>query len=298
VNRIPFNALQIFVEVARAGNLSRAAEAMHLTVSALSHQIRALETRLDHQLLVRGPRGVTLSAEGQCLFDAISQQFDAIEQAVDNICRRHGDTLTVSLMPSVASSWLVPRLPRFVARHPQIELSLQSSTQLVDFAREGVDCALRFGRGEWPGVRADFLFEEWLTPVASPELLARIGRPRLSDLGSFPLLGDPGERWSTWFEHFGGKAPRRFVANFSDSDTVHRAALEGIGIALGRMTMARPLIDAGRLVALSKKRLRAEYAHWFVQPPRSEAHPGVQAFRSWLLAEAGVSGGPMPAERS
>jgi LysR family glycine cleavage system transcriptional activator len=289
MGKVPLAALQVFAEVARAGNLSRAAEAMHLTVSALSHQMRQLETRLDRQLLVRGPRGVTLTDAGRRLFDAIAAPLAGIEQAVSALRCHNEAALTISLMPSVASSWLLPRLPRFVAAHPDIELNLQSSTALVDFNRDAVDCALRFGLGSWPGVSADLLFEEWLTPVASPQLLARIGRPRLRDLGSCPLLGDPGERWSSWFERFGGTAPRRFVANFSDSETVHRAALEGIGIALGRMTMARPLIDAGRLVALTPKRLRAEYAHWFVQPPRSLRHPGVQAFRDWLLAEAGVA---------
>lgn len=287
MSRAPLAALQVFAEVARQGNLSRAAEALHLTVSALSHQMRTLETRLDRQLLLRGPRGVRLTDAGQCLFDAIAAPLDSIEQAVAAVRRRGNEAaLTVSLMPSVASSWLVPRLPRFVAAHPDIELSLQSTTALVDFAREPVDCAIRFGRGQWPGVESDFLFEEWLTPIASPQLLARIGRPRLADLGSAPLLGDPGERWSTWFEQFGGKPPRRFVANFSDSETVHRAAVEGVGIALGRMTMARPLIDAGRLVQLTSKRLRAEYAHWFVLPPRSKDHAGVQRFRAWLREEA------------
>lgn len=285
MSKAPLAALQVFVEVARLGNLSRAATVLHLTVSALSHQMRTLEARLDRQLLVRGPRGVKLTDAGQRLFDAIAAPIDSIEHAVAALRCQREDALTISLMPSVASSWLVPRLPRFVAAHPQIELSLQSTTALVDFARDSADCAIRFGLGQWPGVKVDLLFEEWLTPVASPQLLKKIGRPPLKDLGNYPLLGDPGERWSSWFERFGGSAPRRFVANFSDSETVHRAALEGIGIALGRMTMARPLIDAGRLVALTPKRLRAEYSHWFVQPPRSEKHPGVQVFRAWILSE-------------
>jgi LysR family transcriptional regulator, glycine cleavage system transcriptional activator len=286
MTRAPMIALQAFVEIAKAGNLTRAAEAMHLTVSALSHQMRTLEDRLDRKLLLRGPRGVRLTEEGQCLYDAIAGPFGQVELALTNLRRRNNAAITVSLMPSVASSWLLPRLPGFVAAYPEIELSLQSSTVLVDFARDPVDCALRFGLGKWPGVRADFLFEEWLTPVASPQLIAKIGKPRLEDLGSYPLLGDPGERWASWFERFGGKAPRRFVANFSDSETAQRAAVEGIGIALGRITMATPLIETGRLLQLTRKRLRAEYAHWFVQPARSEQHAGVQTFRAWLLSQA------------
>jgi LysR family glycine cleavage system transcriptional activator len=285
MNRVPLGALQTFVVAARAQNLSRAAEQLHLTVSALSHQMRALESRLERELLVRGPRGVSLTAAGQRLFDAVAPHFDAIEQALAAQRPRSGQALTVSLMASVASSWLLPRLPRFVAAHPEIELSLQSSTQLVDFARDEVDCALRFGRGQWPGVEAELLFREAITPVASPALLARLGKPRLSELGSWPLLGDPGQRWQLWFAAHGGRMPKRFVANFSDSETLTRAAVEGVGVALGRITMVRPLLETGLLVQPWKKTLPADYAHYFVWPARSRSHAGVLAFRAWLFAE-------------
>lgn len=283
--RVPLTSLQMFVVAARAQNLSRAAERLHLTVSALSHQMRTLEARLERTLLLRGPRGITLTVDGQRLFDAVAPHFDAIEVALATQRPRSGQSLTVSLMASVASSWLVPRLPRFVAAHPEIELNLQSNTQLVDFARDDVDCALRFGRGQWDGVRSELLFREEVTPVTSPALLQKLGRPRLDKLGDYPLLGDPGERWQLWFAQYGGAMPKRFVANFSDAETVTRAAVEGVGIALGRMTMARPLIDSGKLVQLWKRTLPADYAHWFVLPPRSEQHVGVRAFRAWLLDE-------------
>jgi LysR family transcriptional regulator, glycine cleavage system transcriptional activator len=285
MSRVPLASLQMFVVAARAQNLSRAAERLHLTVSALSHQMRALEERLDRPLLLRGPRGVRLTEAGQRLFDAVAPHFDAIEQALIAQRPRGTQCLTVSVMASVASSWLVPRLPRFVAAYPEIELSLQSGSQLVDFAREDVDCALRFGLGQWDGVQAELLFREAVTPVASPTLLRTLGRPKLEELGRYPLLGDPGERWQLWFAKHGGQAPKRYVANFSDSETVTRAAVEGVGIALGRMTMAQPLIDAGLLVQLWKKTLPADYSHWFVMPPRSAKHPGVRAFRDWLFDE-------------
>jgi len=100
------------------------------------------------------------------------------------------------------------------------------------------------------------------------------------------LLGAPGGRWSQWFERFGGQLPARFVATFDDSENLHRAAAEGLGIALGRMTLARPLIEAGRLLTLFDARLKAEYAHYLVYPPRSRNHAGLAAFRDWLLQEA------------
>ena len=198
---------------------------------------------------MRGARGVVLTADGQCLFDRVAPHLDAIEQALRPFRARRDDVLTITLMPSFASSWLVPRLPRFLAAHPQLEINLQSTVSVVDFEREtGIDAGLRYGPGEWPGLHAVHLFDDWVAPTASPELIARLGRPTLQTLGDFPLLGAPGGRWSDWFAHSAARAPKRFVANFDDSETLHRAAVEGLGIALGRLTLTRPMVEAGRLV--------------------------------------------------
>jgi LysR family glycine cleavage system transcriptional activator len=286
MSKAPLQALQSFVAAARLKNLSRAASALNVTVSALSHQMRALEERYGRRLLERGPRGVALTPDGERLYDALAPHFDAIERALVPLRSRRDDQLTISVMPSVASSWLVPRLPRFVAQHPHIELSVQSSIELVSFEREPIDAALRYGPGTWPGVVAEHLFDEWITPVAAPALIARHGEPTLATLGRFPLLGDPGDRWRAWFERFGGARPARFVAQFSDSEMLHKAAVEGIGVALGRVTMARPLIEAGLLRALTDTRLRAEFSHYLVYPPRSADHPALVAFRAWVHDEA------------
>lgn len=292
MSRPPLHALQGFVAAARIGNLSRAAESLHLTVSALSHQIRGLEERVGQRLFVRSARGVVLTGDGRQLYERVAGPFDALEQALRPFAVRRDDVLTISLMPSFASSWLLPRLPRFLAAQPQLEINLQSTSALVDFERDiGVDAALRYGPGEWPGVRALHLLDDWVTPTASPELIARLGTPTLQTLDRFPLLGAPGGRWSDWFAQFGGTAPARFVATFDDSDTLHRAASEGLGIALGRMTLARPLVDAGRLVLPFKERLKAQYAHYLVFPARSAAHAGLLAFRDWLLREASADAG-------
>jgi LysR family glycine cleavage system transcriptional activator len=284
--RLPLAGLEAFVLVARLGNLSRAAERMNLTVSALSHQMRGLEERIGQPLLVRGSRGVSLTPEGERLLAGVEAPLQAIERSLQRSVAADGHALSVSLMPSVASSWLVPRLPDFVARHPDVQINLDSSTRLVSFAQDGVDVAMRFGAGQWAGVQAEHLFDEWLTPVASPRLLRRLGARVARDLAACPLLGDPGQRWPAWFNAFGGTAPARYVANFSDSETLHRAAVEGLGVALGRMTMARPLIEAGMLQALTRQRLRAEYAHYLVTPPGSAHKPAVQWFSAWLREQA------------
>ena len=287
MSRPPLHALQGFVATARSGNLSRAAESLHLTVSALSHQVRGLEERLGQRLFLRNARGVELTADGRQLYERIAPHFDAIEEALRPFRARRDDVLALTLMPSFASSWLVPRLPRFLAAHPQLEINLQSSVAVADFERDTrLDAGLRYGPGQWPGVAAVHLFDDWVTPTASPALIARLGRATLENLGGFPLLGAPGGRWSEWFDTFGGHAPKRFVATFDDSETLHRAAIEGLGVALGHITLTRPLVEAGLLVPLFDARLKAEYAHYLVYPPRSESHRGLAAFREWLLAEA------------
>ncbi|OZB59864.1 MAG: biotin transporter BioY, partial [Lysobacterales bacterium 13-68-4] len=182
MGKLPLGLLQQFVLVARLGNLSRAAEQANLTVSALSHQMRQLEERLEHRLLVRGPRGVALTVDGQRLLEAVGNHFDGIERALARFRTPHDHALRLSASPGLMSSWLVPRLPRLVAAHPELELSLQSGSALVDFDREPVDAAMRYGRGEWAGLHSERLFDEWIAPVAAPELVARMAGTDVNDL--------------------------------------------------------------------------------------------------------------------
>jgi len=286
MSKVPLHALPGFIATARLGNLSRAAASLHLTVSALSHQMRGLELQLRRKLFERRARGLALTEAGERLFAAVAPHYDLLEVALRPERERSEQSLAVSVMPSVASSWLMPRLAGFVSAHPEIDLSVHSSVELVDFDREAIDAAMRFGAGGWPGVRADPLFDEWLLPVASPALLARFPDRDPDDLAALPLLRDPSDRWRDWFARFGGAPPRRYVASFNDTETLQRAAVEGMGVALGRMTMAQPMIDHGRLVALSPRRMRADFSHYLVYPPRSEQHPALRAFRGWLLDAA------------
>lgn len=286
MSKVPLHVLPGFIATARLGSLSRAAASLHVTVSALSHQMRGLELELRRKLFDRRPRGLTLTDAGERLFTAVASHYDALELALRPDRERGERSLTLSVMPSVASSWLLPRLAAFVAANPEIDLSVQSSVELVDFEREAVDAAMRFGPGGWPGLHADPLFDEWLLPVASPELLARFPDRAPDQLEGLPLLRDPSDRWRDWFARFGGSPPRRYVASFNDTETLQRAAIEGMGVALGRMTMAKPIIDHGRLVALSPRRMPADYSHYLVYPPRSERHPALAVFRAWLLDAA------------
>lgn len=288
MGKLPLGLLQQFVLVARLGSLSRAAKQTNLTVSALSHQMRQLEERLDRRLFERGPRGVTLTVEGCSLLESIGEHFDGIEHALSRYRERRHDTLTLSASPGIMTSWLVPRLPRLVAAHPELELNLQSGSTLVNFEREPVDAGLRYGRGEWTGLRSERLFGEWIAPVAAPALIAKMGDADPRDLSGWPLLGDPhrGNRWLDWFARYGGAPPKRYVAHFDSVDALRHAALEGLGVGLGRMVTSKSLIEAGRLQVLGNHYLPVPEAYWLVYPPRSQEHRGLQLFREWLLAEA------------
>lgn len=294
--RPPLHMLLGFAAAARVGNLTRAADTMHLTVSALSHQIRALEERLDRRLFDRGPRGVSLTREGERLWSDVGPHLDALEQALRPFAPRHDDQLTVSVLPSMASAWLVPRLGKFLAAHPQLELNLLSSDRVVDFDRvDKIDAALRMGPGQWQGVVAEHLLDETLVPVASPALVRKHGRTTDKTLHRWPILGEYGEHWPRWFAQYGVREPERYVANFDDLDSLHRAAVDGMGVALGRMVRSRLLIESGQLVALSCNGLPSDFNHYLVYPPRSVDHAGLQAFRDWVHDEARghVGGQPM-----
>jgi LysR family glycine cleavage system transcriptional activator len=288
MGKLPLALLQQFVLVARLGNLSRAAAQVNLTVSALSHQMRQLEERLERRLFERGPRGVKLTVDGCTLLEAVGEHVDGIEHALLHYQKRRNETLTLSASPGIMSGWLVPRLPRLVAVHPELELNLQSGSTLVNFEREPVDAALRYGRGEWAGLHSERLFGEWIAPVAAPALVARMADADPSDLSHWPLLGDPNpsSRWKDWFAKVGGTAPRRYVAHFDSFEAQRHAALEGLGVAMGRMVMSKSLIDAGRLTVLGGRYLPVDDAYWLVYPARSKEHSGLQVFREWLLAEA------------
>lgn len=295
MSRVSLDLLDAFAAVARSGNLTRAAGTMHVTVSALSHRMRQLEDRLGVQVFARGSRGVSLTVEGRRLLDAVGGPLADLNRSLRHFCTRTSDrTLAVSAVPLLANGWLMPHLPGFVAQHPQVSLNLQSSVSLVDFEREPVDAALRLGQGGWDGVHSEHLLDEWVSPVASPGLLKRVGGPRRTLLERAPLLGDPSGQWNRWFERYGGKPPTRFVAGFDDSENLHHAAVQGLGVALGRGLLARPLIEAGRLVSLSRRRMQAGFGYYLVYPERSRMHRGFQVFRDWLYAQLDREPPPLP----
>jgi LysR family transcriptional regulator, glycine cleavage system transcriptional activator len=286
----PLAALRAFEAAARHLSFTRAAAELHVTQTAISHQIRALEERLGLKLFRRLPRGLVLTEEAQRYLPALREAFARIDAATaELLAGRAGGSLTASVLPSFAAKWLVPRLGRFRAANPDIDLRISTSLHLVDFAREDVDVGIRMGRGHYPGLRVDRLFGESLMPVCAPALLEGsqpLRRPE--DLRHHVLLHeDDYTGWQLWLELAGieGVEARRGPI-LTDAAMVVQAAAEGQGVALGRTALAAWDIAAGRLVRPFDIGMPHNLAYYLVCPEASAERPRIAAVRAWLLTEA------------
>jgi len=287
----PLKALRTFEAAARHLSFTRAAEELNVTQAAISHQVKALEEHLGVNLFRRLNRALLLTDEGQALLAPVGEALDLMAAAAERLRTEDaGGALTVSTLDSIAAGWLVPRLRRFRARHPEIDVRVTTTDQLVDFAREDVDMAIRYGSGGWPGVTAVRLMTEELFPVCSPALLEN-GPPldAPSDLCHHTLLHDEmREDWPMWLMAAGAtevdatRGPR-----FSHSHLVIQAAIAGEGVVLGRSALVADDLAAGRLIRPFAIALPAEFAYYVVFPPAGAGRPKVRAFTAWLLEEAG-----------
>ena len=285
----PLNALRAFEAAARHLSFTRAAAELHVTQTAISHQIKALEERLGVRLFRRLPRGLLLTEAAQRLLPPVRDAFDQIAAATERLAAGGaGATLTVSVLPSFAAKWLVPRLGRLRAAHPDLDLRISASSELVDFARDDVDVGIRMGSGVYPGLRVERLFGEALVPVCSP-LLREGPHPLLrpEDLAHHVLLHDEDYAgWELWLRLAGvpGVLARRGPV-FTDSGMVVQAAAEGQGVALARRVLAAGDLAAGRLVQPFDVSIPHDLAYYLVCPEATAEQPKIAAFRSWLLAE-------------
>jgi LysR family glycine cleavage system transcriptional activator len=286
----PLNALRTFEAAARHLSFTRAAEELFVTQAAVSHQIRALEEQLGAPLFRRMNRTLILTDQGQVLLPAVREAFDRLRAGVRRVeDLSSGGALTISTTPSFAASWLAGRLVRFQALHPEIELQLSATSRLVDFAREGVDCGIRYGDGNWPGLISQRLFEMTLLPVCSPSLLDSTHPLRQpADLAQHTLLHalDGADDWRLWLHAAGvaGIDPTR-GPKFDTIPLVLQAAINGAGVGIGRRQLVAAELAAGRLVAPFDLELPDVYAYYFVAPEATADQPKLAAFRDWLLAE-------------
>src|SRR5581483_2589819 len=241
----PLNALRAFEAAARHLSFTRAAEELHVTQAAVSHQVKALEAHLQVKLFRRLTRGLRLTEEGQALVPELRDAFERLAAAVDRVGRRetHG-RLTISLLTTFALSWLVPRLPRFNARHPEIEVSLIATPRLADFRRDDVDLAIRYGVGPWPDLYSEKLFDHEITPLCGRQWIGKLKKP--SDLARVPLLIlSNGEDWPVWLRAAGLTHIDATKGQVFDSTRIAvDAAIAGGGVAIGSPSMhAEPIAE-------------------------------------------------------
>ena len=296
--RLPsLNALRAFEAVARHLSLTRAAEELHVTPAAVSHQIRALEADLGVTLLRRVRRDFRLTDAAQAGLPPLREAFDLLGEAVERMHSGRSDRLlTVSVLPSFAATWLVPRLSGFQALHPELDVLLDTTDRLVDPRREAIDLGIRFGAGSYPGLEVTQLFGDDIFPVCSPALLqgpqplrtpADLRHHNLLHVDWTPFMAETGD-WQTWLLAAGyddqvdaSRGPR-----FSHSNLALQAAVHGQGVAIGSTALAEDDLAAGRLVRPFEVSVPVNLCYYVVTAPGAAARPKVRAFRDWLMGQA------------
>lgn len=287
-NRLPLGALRVFEAVASQLSFSAAADALNVTPAAVSQQIKSLEEYLQVPLFRRNGRRVEVTDEGLELLPGVRSGLEELEAALQRIKQhRRGGPLQISMLASLLQIWLLPRIRAFRRKHPDIALRFHTSRELVDFTRMPIHVALRFGRGEYPNLHVEKFLDEWMVPVAHPELIKRHGLlKRDSDPERFPLLESDDEPWSVWWQPSAQREWQTRPPAIDDSGGLLAAAEEGLGFAIMRWTLVARSLQKGTLKVAGKEILPYSSSYYFVCPARYLAMPKVAQFRDWLFAVA------------
>jgi LysR family glycine cleavage system transcriptional activator len=290
----PLNALRAFEASARHLSFVKAADELFVTPAAISHQVKRLESYLGVRLFRRLPNGLLLTEAAQRLIGDLVEVFRQLDAAVERIREnRTRGVITLSVAPMFAVKWLLPRLHSFGTQHPDIDVLLSSSTQVVDLQRDGFDAAVRVGRGRYAGLESVKLFDETVTPLCSPHLLRDAALRRPDDLQRFVLLHDDSMKsdvraptWTTWLQAAGAtRVNASRGPHFNQPDHALQAAMDGAGVALGWRYLAADDIAAGRLVQPFELELPLRSAFYFVTPGSTARPPKIDALREWMTAE-------------
>jgi len=289
--RLPsLNGLRAFEAAARHLSFTQAASELNVTQTAISHQIRRLEEELGIRLFVRKNRALALTPKARDYLPGVRAAFNDLRLATDRLLRKDDDrVLTVSTLASLAAKWLLPRLTAFQEAHPGIDVRITTSTALVDFRGGDVDAAIRYGRGNWQGLRAEWLMADDFFPVCSPALLngkRPLNRPE--DLRDHVLLhtSTNSDDWRQWLTAAGlpSDISKQPGITFDLILMTVQAAIDGIGVAMGRTSYVQDDIAKGRLVVPFKIALPADAGFYLVSPEGRREAPKLAAFRQWVVA--------------
>ncbi|WP_298211077.1 LysR family transcriptional regulator [Acidovorax sp.] len=282
---LPLNALRAFEASARHLNLTRAAEELHVTQTAVSQHIRKLEDRLGKPLFRRLPRGLALTDEGQALLPVVAESFASLARALEKLGdTRPREVLTIGAVGTFTVGWLLPRLRGFQEACPFVDLRLFTHNNRVDMAGEGLDFAIRFGDGAWHGTHAEHVMDAPMSVMCTPALAH--GLHTAADLARQPLLRSyRTDEWAAWFEAAGAACPVVRGAVFDSSLTLAEAAAQGAGVALLPVRMFTRELRQGRLVQPFAQELHRG-AYWLTRLQSRPATGAMAAFRDWLMVQA------------
>ena len=286
----PLSTIRVFDAAARHQNLSRAAEELHMTQSAVSYQIKQIEAFVGAPLFVREARGVRLNAKGEQLAPMVQAALASLARAFRLVSDKADSVLAISTMQTIAGNWLAPRIGSFQMLHPEYAVRLDISSTLADFAADGIDVAIRSGNGDWPGLESHLLFEQTFTAVASPAYLAREGKPESPAAMLGHVLIAPSDAWwNIWFRAAGVATPISFTRPGIDVETQQMAAsvaIAGHGIALVTPRFEAQSFAADRLVALFDTTASTGEGYYLAYPREQRASRKIRLFRDWVLKEA------------
>ena len=292
----PTATLRAFEVATRHATFTSASEELHVTQSAVSHQLRNLEDIWGLQLFQRG-KSLSLTPAGASLAPIVRAFFTNLEATLADLREEKGRfRLKVSTTYSFALKWLLPRLPELSDLHPEILVTLDCTDTIINFASAEADVAIRLGGGNYPGLHSEFMFREHIFPVASPDLLRRFGMPREpAELLRYPLLARDGSdlvpKWEVWFQNIGlGVTSLKESVRFPDTNMTVEAALLGQGIALVRSGHVEKELRDGSLVRLFDVPFPSPVAYYFVCPKGIETQAHVASFRDWLIGESTAAG--------
>ncbi|KZK76846.1 HTH-type transcriptional activator AmpR [Pseudovibrio sp. W64] len=285
---IPLNALRAFEVAARQGSFTRAAIELRVTQAAVSHQLIALEELLGTPLFHRTPKGLILTDEGTALHPILTQSFDRIGNILDRFLDgRYQETLNVGVVTTFATGYLIERLPDFQQKHPGVNLRLFTNNNRVNITKEGLDIAIRFGEGLWPGLQATPLLTTPLTPLCSPDI--GLSLKTRQDLTNHTLFRSyRSDEWELWFQHAATACPKITGPVFDSSLAMADMVEAGLGIALLPHDMFKRRISEGRLVRPFPLEVTTG-KYWLTHLKSKPATPATTLFKNWLLTQKLVS---------
>jgi len=286
----PTASLQAFEAVARRRSFALAAAELHVTASAVSHQLTRLEGQLGVRLLERSAHGVRLTSAGEQYLSRVAGALQAIASATEDLRQGVANSLYVHCSPSLATLWLMPRLPSFAQANPDIALNLSAAHIHSDFAQGTVDLDIRYGVPNWPDLVVEPLFVERILPLASPAFVRQHRLRRVHQLMDVPLIQSNVNvvQWNDWFAAYADRRPPdKLSLRFDRAQMAMEAAIQGLGVALESATLASGHIRERKLVPVFglDKCLRVK-AHFAVYPARHARRPPVESFLAWVHAAA------------